>query len=119
MITASVSIWKSYVGKGAPGPLADRRAGFGWTREAASAAAGHHARHGAFERFRRVTLFDRRGPRPARTPDAAEAWRALGYLAELTARTPTQEAAYVAMRRGNYATAWVLAGDGSEVALAV
>lgn len=54
----SVTLWQSYVGKGAPSNASGQRTGYGATKRAASEAAGHWNNQAPYERFRRVSVAD-------------------------------------------------------------
>jgi hypothetical protein len=55
---ATIRIWESYVGRGAPSNASGSRVGYGWTRAQASEAAGHWNNQAPWERFRRVEISD-------------------------------------------------------------
>ena len=54
----SVTLWQSYVGKGAPSNASGQRTGYGVTKAAASKDAAHWNNQASHERFRRVSIAD-------------------------------------------------------------
>jgi len=104
-----VTLWQSYVGRGAPPNAAGSRSGLGRTKREASVAAGHHATQAPWEKFRRVTLLDRRRAPSLTTREEAAIWAEI----ELIGLSPRAEhvqavaAATSLAHQGRVASAWL------------
>jgi len=101
----TVTLWKSYVGKGAPSNRAGDRVGYGLTKEAASEAAGHWANQAPWERFKRVTIDDQARPSSLTTEDEIAAWEIVGVPDEYVPATVLDKELASLIRSGKYATA--------------
>jgi len=53
-----ITLWCSYVGRGAPSNASGSRVGYGRSKQEASEAARHWHNQAPWERFRRVTFLD-------------------------------------------------------------
>ncbi len=105
----TVRLWLSTVSLRAPSNAAGARAGLGWTKAAASAAAAHWHNQAPYEQFSRATLSDHAGPCAAQEGEEQTAWRAFHGLDDCaefdaTGRCGTALAHYRALR---YASAWL------------
>jgi len=101
----TVTLWKSYVGKGAPLNRGGNRVGYGLTKEAASAAAEHWANQAPWERFKRVTIIDRALPPSLTTEDEIAAWNIVGIPDDYLPATMLDKELESLIRSGKYATA--------------
>lgn len=54
----SVTLWQSYVGRGAPSNASGQRTGYGATKKSASENAAHWNNQAPYEKFRRVSIAD-------------------------------------------------------------
>jgi hypothetical protein len=105
---SAVTLWQSYIGKGAPSNRSGSRTGFGSTRAAASKAAAHWNNQASHEKFRRVTLFDWSGVSASpQAPQEQIAAGIFGWLDMAPTLTRVEETALFHYRKLRYASAWL------------
>jgi hypothetical protein len=101
----SITIWESYVGKGAPSNRAGARRGYGLTKETAHRNAGHWANQAAWAKARRVTISDHDRPPSMTTREEKIAWDICGIPGEFVPPTKLEKECAALIRQGKYASA--------------
>ena len=104
----SVTLWKSYVGKGAPSNRAGERVGYGLTKEAAREAAGHWSNQAPYAKFKRVTINDSSSTGGLTGESEIAAWEIVGVPDEFLPATAWDKELASLIRSGKYATAILL-----------
>ena len=107
LIDKSVSLWKSYVGRGAPSNAAGSKVGYGRTKEEAREYAGHWNNQAPWAREKRIEIYDH-DDRRFRFPDEEEAaWTATigGYEISGLPLTPGAREVKALLNRFLYASA--------------
>lgn len=104
--SASVTLWCSYVGRGAPSNAAGSHVGYGLTKEQAIKAAAHWNNQAPYAKYRRVTIFDQLSLHAVQLADT-EAF--LSIVPDLS--SPEYEFSTPSQRKLS-AEAWRLARDG-------
>lgn len=100
-----VTIWESYVGRGAPSNRAGARHGYGLTREQAHSNAEHWANQAAWAKARQVTICDQEKPSSLTSRDEKIAWDVCGIPGEFVPPSKLQRECAELIHRGKYATA--------------
>jgi hypothetical protein len=104
----SITLWKSYVGKGAPSNAAGSRVGYGVTKAQASEAAGHWNNQAPYEKFKRVTISDQPQASSFTSQDEIAAWEIVGIPGEFVPKTALDKEIEKLIQNGKYATAIAL-----------
>ena len=104
----SVTLWKSYVGKGAPSNAAGQRVGHGVTKAQASEAACHWNNQAPYEKFKRVTISDELKASSFTGKDEIAAWEIVGIPGEFVPKTALDKEIEKLIHNGKYATAITL-----------
>lgn len=100
-----ITIWESYIGKGAPSNAAGSRRGYGLTKEDAYKNAAHWANQAAWAKERRLTICDQAKPSSTTTRDEKIAWDVVGADPAFEPDPRLWRECAELIRRGKYATA--------------
>lgn len=100
-----ITIWESYVGRGAPSNKSGARRGYGLTEDEAHRNAEHWANQAAFAKARRLTICDRDKPASTTSREEKIAWDVCGWDPAFAPDPKLQRACADLIRRGKYASA--------------